>query len=136
VGAEELERYGRGSPERAVLEWYAALQRNDVQAASRFYRSPTPGETPAELRVRLTAAAPVVAQTGFGPLSSQPGRAGTVTVLTEMRVRWEAPNGRAQETRTPQSFTLVRQQGRWRFADTYFPQFLLAYRPAKPLRSW
>jgi hypothetical protein len=136
VGAQDLERYRRGSPERTVLEWYAALQRNDVETARSFYSARIPGESPARLRIQLAAAAPAVARTGLGPLTSEPGQGGTATVLTDVRVRWETPNGRAQEVRTPQAFTLVREQSGWRFADTYFPQFALAYRPAKPLRSW
>lgn len=136
LNARHLEQYARGSPERAVLEWYAALQRRDVAAASRFYSSRTPGTTPSELRLTLTAAAPAAARTALGPLSSESERGGGATVATDVRIRWEAPNGRAQEVRRPQAFSLVREGGRWRFVDTYFPEFLRDFRPQKPLRSW
>ena len=50
VDQRALDRYGPGSPERTVLEWYAALQRHDVAAASRYYTcllytSPSPRDS-------------------------------------------------------------------------------------------
>ena len=85
------------------------------------------------LRLLMTGAAPFFGRVGLGPLSGDGARRGsTATVLTDLRVRWEAPNGRAQELRTPQSFTLVREGRRWRFADAYFLRFAGAYQVQKP----
>ena len=136
VDQRALERYGPGSPERTVLEWYAALQRHDVVAASRYYALRASGATPGRLRRLMAGARPFFTRVGLGPLSADAVRPGSAMVFTDLRVRWEAPNGRAQELRSPQSFTLVREAGRWRFADTYFLSFARGYRPQRPLKSW
>jgi hypothetical protein len=72
----------------------------------------------------------------LGPLAMDPVRPGSATVVTDLRVRWEAQNGRAQELRSPQSFTLVRERGAWRFGDTYFLSFASGYKPQKPVPGW
>ena len=41
-------------------------------------------------------------------------------VFTEIAARWAAPNGRGEEVRRPQAFSLIREGDRWRLADDLF----------------
>jgi hypothetical protein len=136
VGDRVLARYPPGSPQRAVLKWYGALQRNDVLAVRRYYPARARFTTPPELRYQMGQARHFFQRVGLGPLSLDAVRSGSATVVTDLRVRWEAPNGRAVELRSPQSFTLVRERGRWQFADTYFLGFASHYNPKQPVPGW
>jgi hypothetical protein len=133
VDQQALERYPPGSPQRVVLGWYGALQRDDPVAVSRYYRERTAFTTPDALRFQMVRARHFFDGVGLGPLTVDMVRSGSATVLTDLRVRWEAHNGRAQELRSPQSFTLVRERGRWRFADTYFLGFAAHFRLKMPV---
>jgi hypothetical protein len=133
VDRRALERYPTGSPERTVLGWYRALQRGDDAAAGRYYTARPRGvvATPGGLRRLLAGMGPFVDRVGLGPISVDSVRPGSATVVTYLRVRWEAQNGRAEELRMPQAFTLTGTRGRWRFADTYFLRFARSFRPKK-----
>jgi hypothetical protein len=136
VDERALARYPAGSPQRAVLGWYGALQRGDAAAVRRYYSSRAPSTNPAALRFQMVQARPFFQRVSLGPLAVDTVRRGSATVVTDLRVRWEAQNGRAQELRSPQSFTLVRERGRWRFTDTYFLRFASRFRPQKPVAAW
>jgi hypothetical protein len=56
------------------------------------------------------------------------------TVFTELAARWAAPNGRGQELRRPQSFTLVREDAGWRLADDLFLDNARELVPRRPKR--
>jgi hypothetical protein len=133
VDKRALDRYPKGSPERTVLGWYGALQRGDDIAASRHYTPQARAATPEGLRHLLAGMGPFVDRVGLGPISVDAVRPGSVTVVTDLRVRWEAQNHRAEELRIPQAFTLTRSHGRWLFADTYFLRFARTFRPKQPL---
>lgn len=136
VDEQALAKYPPGSPQRAVLGWYGALQRGDAAALRRYYSSRAPFTEPAQLRFQMTQAQPFVHRVKLGPLAVDTVRPRSATVVTDLRVRWEAQNGRAQELRSPQSFTLVRERGAWRFADTYFLRYAIDYKPQKPVPGW
>ena len=136
VDGRALARYPPGSPQRTVLEWFGTLQRGDAVGLSRYYTAGTPATTPMALRFQLVQARSFFRRVALGPLSVDTVRPDSATVISDLRVRWQAPNGRAQELRSPQSFTLVRERGRWRFADTYFLLFARRFEPKKPLAAW
>ena len=136
VDERVLSRYPAGSPQRAVLGWYSALQRGDLAGLRRYYSSRAAFTDPTALRFQMVQARPFFRRVGLGPLSVDMVRPGSSTVVTDLRVRWEAQNGRAQELRSPQSFTLFRERGRWRFADTYFLRFAGHFKPQKPVPGW
>jgi hypothetical protein len=133
VDERALARYPAGSPQRAVLGWYGTLQRGDAAALRRYYTSRAPFTNPTALRFQVVQARRFFERVGLGPLAVDTSRPGLATVVTDLRIRWEAQNGRAQELRSPQSFTLVRERGRWRFADTSFLRFAGHFKPQKPV---
>jgi hypothetical protein len=136
VDERTLARYPAGSPQRAILGWYGTLQRGDAAALRPYYSSRTPFMHPTALRFQVAQARPFFHRVSLGPLAVDTVRPGSATIVTDLRVRWEAQNGRAQELRSPQSFTLVRERGRWRFADTYFLRFASHFKPQKPVPGW
>jgi hypothetical protein len=124
-----IERYPAGSPERTVALWYTALQRGDAAGAARYYSSRA-----APPRRLLARAAPFFDRVTLGPLTDVARFGRSATVYGGLRVRWQTPNGRAQEVRRPQAFTLVRERGAWRLADTYFLRFAAGFRATRPSR--
>jgi hypothetical protein len=128
-----IEHYPAGSPERVVALWYAALQRGDAASAARYYST---GAAPPRRRLRrlLAEATPFFDRVALGPLTDVARFGTSATVYAGLRVRWETPNGRAQEVRRPQAFTLVRERRAWRLADTYFLSFAAGFRATRPSR--
>jgi hypothetical protein len=129
--ATMIERYAAGTPERTVLEWFRALQDGDVGRAAAFYSAGLGVDAQRIARERRTA-------TRFFNRFSLSGvvdvtRSGErATVFTELAAGWAAPNGRGQEIRRPQSFTLAREDSGWRLVDDLFldtARELVAHRP-------
>ena len=128
-----VERYPAGSPERTLALWYTALQRGDAAGAARYY-SNRAAPPRGRLRRLLARAAPFFDRVTLGPLTDVTRFGPSATVYGGLLVRWQTPNGRAQEVRRPQAFTLVRESGAWRLADTYFLRFAAGFRATRPSR--
>jgi hypothetical protein len=116
---QEVDRYPRDSPARALLEWWRALQFDSPALASRYYE-PRVGVTPKQLErylklgpalLKLHAALRVV------QVQTQ-GRHSTVLIWLTQTLRH--PNGRKDVVRTPVSFDLEKQNGRWLLADNRY----------------
>jgi hypothetical protein len=119
VEADAVERYATGTPERTVLEWFRALQGGEARRAAGFYSAGLAVDERQIARERRTAARffERVSMRGVLDVSRSADRA---TVFTEIAARWAAPNGREEEVRSPQAFTLVREGDGWRLADDLF----------------
>ena len=119
VEAYAVERYATGTPERTVLEWFRALQGGEAQRAARFYSAGLAVDEQQIARERRSAARFFDRFSMLGVVDVWRS-AGRATVFTEIAARWAAPNGRGQEVRRPQAFTLVREGDGWRLADDLF----------------
>jgi hypothetical protein len=127
-----VERQPTGSPGRAFLEWWRALQFDNPVAVSVHYASEL-GLTPAK----------VEAQLAYGPgafsFSSTPkivetvreGNRATVNVLMTRILR--APNGRVDKVRTARGFNFVREGGEWRLSENLYLERLV--RQAKAIEK-
>jgi hypothetical protein len=116
---QDVDRYPRDSPARSVLEWWRALQFDSPALAARYY-SPRLGLTPNELE-RYLKLGPGLLKLHAGVRVVQvekQGRHSTVLIWLTQRLRH--PNGRTDVVRTPASFDLVKQHGRWLLADNRY----------------
>jgi hypothetical protein len=117
LSAARVERLPAGSPERALFEWWRAMQFDDAAAGAHFYAAGA-AVTGEQLDRQLgVARAAFRARPGLVDVSRQSERA-TVAVLLEQRA--VAPNGRVDIKRTPRAFDLIREKGRWRLADNAY----------------
>jgi ketosteroid isomerase-like protein len=119
VEEDAVERYATGTPERTVLEWFRALQGGEARRAAGFYSAGLAVDEQQIARGRRTAARFFERFSMLGVLDVSRS-ADRATVFTEIAARWAAPNGRGQEVRRPQAFTLVREGDGWRLADDLF----------------
>jgi hypothetical protein len=134
VGQPAIRAVPRGSPARTVLEWYRAVQRRDAAGAMRLY-SRRVRPTPDAMHYEFTATGGFFAGVTLDRVADVTARRGRATVFTELRYRWQAPNGRGVEVHQPQAFPLVREGGQWRLADDYFMRFVGSSPLAKPTLS-
>ena len=131
LSAAAVERQPAGSPGRAFLEWWRAMQFDDVRAGARHYAAAS-AVTREQLDRQL--------QLATGAFGARPrvvdvdeaGERATVLVLLETRAR--NPNGRVDVLRVPRSFELVREEGDWRLADNALSRACRA-RPGAPGRG-
>ena len=116
----DVARQPAGAPQRTLLAWFGALQRNDAAAAAMFY-DPALRVSPDSLRPQRLAAAALLGELGaeIQDVSTDGNRAIVFTRLTARRV---APNGRIDTYVEPQAFDLVRVNGSWRIANDNFLQ--------------
>jgi hypothetical protein len=114
---EDVARLPAGSPQRAFLTWYAAVQRRDAAtAASVFDRSA--GITAQTLGAYWRALPPP--RSAAARIVDVDRRSRRATVFVELRTRYVAPNGRAVEFRVPGAATLVRSERTWRLPQSWF----------------
>jgi hypothetical protein len=113
-----------GSPQRAFLAWYRALQRKDARAASRLYVR-SAGVTPATFAVER-------AKSNYALKRLAPPRILTTTVsgrTAQMRIRFREggslPNGHRRSYPTSLgTVTLQREDGSWKLATNSFLSLL------------
>lgn len=113
----ELAQYPADSPQRAVLEWYRAIQLGNVSAAATYYVGAA-RVTPTRVdRFRRSAFFSV-----FQPprILSAWHRHGSTTVFTSLEARWSAPDGRSYSFTLPQGFELHRLGSAWKLGDDHF----------------
>jgi hypothetical protein len=133
VAADAVQRYATGTPERTVLEWFRALQGREARRAAAFYSAALAVDEQQIARERRTAGRFFERFSMLGVVDVWRS-ADRATVFTEIAARWAAPNGRGQEVRRPQAFTLVREDDGWRLADDLFldtARELVAERPKR-----
>ena len=113
----QVERQPVGSPQRAVFEWWRALQFKNAVEASRYFKSSL-GLTPRKLYRYLPSAEPAVANRPRLFDVETSGDRAIVRLLLEKTTT--SPNGRADRARKAQAFNLVREHGDWKLSDNYF----------------
>ncbi len=112
VSRRLLARYPAGSPERAFLEWFGAMQRSDARTAVRYY-APELGLTAAELARRRAQASGF---DDFGPPKpvAVRTRGARATVIVRLRRLRHLANGTVEfAVSRPTSFELRKAGGRW-----------------------
>jgi hypothetical protein len=112
-------RYAPGGPERAVLDWFRALQRNDAPAAASSY-APVLRLSARTVRRQRASASRFFDHFALRRVLDVSRHGSWATVFAELNMRWQAPNGRAVEIRMPQAFTVVRTRRGWKLADPSF----------------
>jgi hypothetical protein len=126
VTSRELERYGSGTPGRALLEWWRAAQRGDRRAYLRALeprlrrlveRDPKTPRALSFLAGALRFARPTELR------STRRGQA--VTVFATVEVHQGTGGGRFTTSRFPRAFELVRRGGAWRLRDDFYVQSTL-----------
>jgi hypothetical protein len=124
VTMRDVDRYPEDSPVRPVLLWWRALQFGSADLAARYY-SPELGLTPTKLE-RLIALGPDIlnlrARIRVVDVEKWERRATVLVILTRA---FRHPNGRTDKTRSPGSFNLVREDGRWLLSDNRYMQRIL-----------
>lgn len=128
-----LELEPLGTPARAVLDWFAVMQRFDAVAAARLY-APRARVTPEIIRFERGNVAGRTFFARFQPprvldVSMTKQRA---TVFTALDVRWVSPDRRTVVSTQPQAFELVRDAGSWKLADGLLLQSLSTFIPSTP----
>jgi hypothetical protein len=117
--AEDIAHYPQGSPARAFLEWWRALQFGSGVNAARHYDTALK-LTPAHVQRQLDAGPDILAlraRPRVVDVLRQGDRASVYVLFTEAVGN---PNGRADKVQTPRSFELVRQGGAWKLADNRY----------------
>jgi hypothetical protein len=119
LSKHHVERYPAGSPARAFLEWWRAIQYQNAPVAVRYYKRSL-GITVRKMDRQL----------GYGPgalgLTARPlivevdENGDSATVLTQLESIVDNPNGRADKVRRARGFNLVREDGEWKLADNLF----------------
>jgi hypothetical protein len=115
--AADVNRHAAGSPARALLEWWRAMQFDNATAAAGYYAASLRLE-PEQIDRQL-----VLSRTAFNgrprviQVDERDDRA-TVLVLFEQRIA--NPNGRVDVVRSPRGFNLVRENGEWKIADNLY----------------
>jgi hypothetical protein len=117
LSAASIGRLPAGSPERALFEWWRAMQFDNVAAATPQYARRA-GVTDARLDAQLSNAGRAFDARPRLVEVDRRGERATVSVLLELRT--SNPNGRVDITRSARAFELVREGGRWRLADNRY----------------
>jgi hypothetical protein len=119
VTTQEINRYPQDSPVRGLLEWWRALQFDSPTLAARYY-SPRVGITEKDLG-RYLKLGPGLLNLKAGLRVVDVERHGShSTVLIWLTQVLRHPNGRKDVVRSPVSFNLVKQDGRWLLADNRY----------------
>jgi hypothetical protein len=131
VSSVEVQRYPAGSPERAFLLWFSALQRMDAASYARWF-APSLAVDAAAVR-RFWRAQP--ARIDASPQVTDVVRRGrTATVYVRLTTRYAAPNGRTIVFRGIDGVSFVLGRGGWRLADPLVTSRLLAAQGAQRRR--
>lgn len=108
-----------GSPERALLTWFRAIQLGRLQTALSLY-DPAVRPTLRELRRQRNAAEALLGQASFDRVVNVAGSGDTATVFALLVRRLRAPNGQTDHYTLPQGFAMRRAGDRWVLADNLF----------------
>jgi hypothetical protein len=115
----DVEAQPAGSPQRALYEWWRALQFEEAPEAAKYYAGDV-RMTPAKLDVILSLGAPTLGLNARPRLveTDVNGDAATVRVLLETAE--QQPNGRVDKTQTARAFDLVHEAAGWKMADNRY----------------
>lgn len=119
IGPREIDRQPAGSPQRALLSWFGALQRGDAHAAASML-DPALRVDVAKVRRQRRIARNFFRYVGIGQLLDTTRAGDRATVFTTLARAWKAPNHRVNQYNQAQAFDLIRVNGRWLIADNYF----------------
>jgi hypothetical protein len=119
VTDEQLQRYGRESPERAFLTWFRDIQRGDAGGAATFYAKSLRVDA-GQVAVDRLLANGLFAVLGPPRILYRVGEGDTVTIYTMLPKERVAPNGRRDVLRRPYAFHLERIDGAWKLTDNLF----------------
>jgi hypothetical protein len=117
VSKKQVERQPAGSPQRALLMWWRALQyKNAVEAVGYF--SASLHMTPRRVSRYIQAADSSLVNRPLLVDEDTVGDKAIVRVLMERITK--NPNGRLDRERKAQGFNLVREGGSWKLADNLY----------------
>jgi hypothetical protein len=119
VSKRQVERYPEGSPGRAFLEWWRAIQDQNAPVAAQYYRRSL-GITVKKLDRELSYGPGALGLTARPIVVEVDEQGDTATVLTLLESVVENPNGRSDKVRRARGFNLVREDGEWKLADNLF----------------
>jgi hypothetical protein len=134
VSSQQVDRQPAGSPQRAVLEWWRALQyRNPVEAA-RYY-SADQHMTVKRMAKYIKPADPALVQRPKLVDAEISGNGAIVRLMLDQMTK--NANGRVDHERKAQAFNLVHEHGEWKLSDNlYLDEIYKTYRAfTAPLRE-
>jgi hypothetical protein len=113
----QVERQPAGSPQRAVFEWWRAMQfKNPVEAAGYF--SASLHIKPPRVYKYIQAAESNLASRPLFVDEQTTGDHAIVRLMLERVTK--NPNGRVDRERKAQAFNMVREDGEWKLADNLY----------------
>jgi hypothetical protein len=119
----DVNRYPRGSPQRALLSWWRAMQFADQSNYVDSYVLPVRRLLQADPRMPQVLAALSGQLRTVRPLvRGAELRANRATIYTKVAYRTPVGSQRYVTSLVPKAFTLVLRQGRWRLVDDGFVQ--------------
>jgi len=128
ISLREIADSPPGSPQRALLRWFRALQVGDLQTAQSLF-APDARPSIAGLRLSRRAAEPLFREASFDRVLDV-DRDGPYATAFALLVRdLRAPNGQDDRYTLPQGFPLRRVAGHWLIADDLW---LAQFRAARP----
>ena len=115
----QVERLPANSPERAVFEWWRALQFDNAVVAARYYADSL-GLSEADIEGILRKG-PQGRGLDKRPRLVEVQRQGDkAVVLTLLEVEQRNPNGRIDRQQQARAFNLVREDGEWKLAENNY----------------
>jgi hypothetical protein len=119
VQKHQVERYPVGSPARAFLEWWQAIQYQNAPVAARYYARSL-GITVRKMDRQLSYGSGALGLTARPLIVEVQEQGDDAIVLTQLETVVENPNGRSDKVRRARGFNLVREDGEWKLADNLF----------------
>ena len=119
--AEQVNEYPEGTPEHALFDWWRHAQHRDLTGVLHYFRADVREEHEGSnlFRRKLGLVAQVLRNARPDILETE--RSGDEAVVwTRVRSRRETGKNRYVPASTPYAFSMVREDGEWRFADDYF----------------
>ena len=114
---KQVDKQPVGSPQRAIFEWWRALQFKNTPEAVPYF-SPSLHMTPSRLTKYLPAAESALAYRPRLVEVQESGDKAIVRVLLEKITT--NPNGRLDRERKAQAFNLVREDGSWKLSENLY----------------
>jgi len=128
VTPSEIAGQPAGSPQRALLEWFGAIQQGRARQAADLY-DPALGIRAPAIRRQRRLARNFFRYVGIDRLLDTRREGDRATVFAFLSRAWRAPNRRVNQYDQAQAFDLIRVGGRWLLADDYFLQLTAVPRP-------
>jgi hypothetical protein len=115
----QVDRYPSGSPARAFLEWWRAMQFDNATVAARYY-SEDLGMTAAKVDNQLRSGANPLGLNRRPRLVDVEIDGDEANVMVVLSSLTRNPNGRLDKVRTARGFNLVREGGSWKLAENLY----------------